>query len=133
MPRTHLAVSSLTILTDVQLIHHLNDALRLREAALASAPASRASSLLRRIPLRGPAWYSFVVVGAELVGALEGALLALRLASVARLTAWANRSETRRRSVADDIGILHMLDEMERRVAARGISTHELDPELHRG
>jgi hypothetical protein len=114
------ATDDLRQLTDVQLTHRVNDAMTAREAD--ATPPSRGSILLRRAEVRHPLWYGSVAFTAQLWHALHGSLLAVTLASEARLGRWAERSQKRMTTLLVDIAILTMLDEMERRVGLRSIA-----------
>jgi hypothetical protein len=106
-------------LTDVQLIHHLNSAMCARDKNAAGADSRHPSRLLRIALLRHPVWYALVAVGAQARISLKGAWLAIMLASPERLAAWARGGDEQMRSVMDDIAIMHLLDETERRVKTR--------------
>ncbi len=112
------ATDDLRQLTDVQLIHRVNDAMTAREAD--ETLPSRGSRLLRWSETRHPLWYGAVAFCTQLSYAFHGSVLAVFLASEARIAAWAERSQERMTTLLVDIAILTMLDEMERRVAARG-------------
>lgn len=120
-------------MTDVQLVHRINRAMADRETDMAACGPSRASRLLRWSRIRLWPWYAFVAIGVQTRDALHGGLLAVAMASQDRLSAWAERSQERMRGILADIAILRMLDEMERRVGARGMQRNEPYPELRRG
>jgi hypothetical protein len=119
----------LSTLTDVQLIHHVNNAVRARDCEDRSSQACR----LLRTPGLPRLSYPMVLLTLQLNDALQGAWLALRLAAPDRLTAWAERSDRRMRAVIDDIAILGLLAELERRVTARKAKTIVAAPALHNG
>jgi hypothetical protein len=109
----------LKTLTDVQLVHHLNDALVRRERQIGISPPSRAARLLRALPFRHPLVYALVTLAEETREAARGAGLAVTLSSGNRLTLWAEGSRARLYGLDADIAILRMLDEMERRMRRR--------------
>jgi hypothetical protein len=120
-------------LTDVQLIHKLDAAIAAREADAASPGRSRAERLLRFIPPRAPWLASLVLAAVQVRDGVEGAWLAVRVASTRRLSAWASASEARLAALDADIRIMALLGEMERRVARSGGAGLGIAANLRRG
>jgi hypothetical protein len=117
-PRS-LSARDLRSLTDVQLFHHLDDAIASREGVRNAIPPSRAARLLREWPIRHPIWHALLIAALEAQHGLRGAWLAIRLESEPRLEAWARSSHQRMADLLADIAMAEMLTEMQRRVRKR--------------
>jgi hypothetical protein len=106
-------------LTEVQLIHRLNDALAARAASALALPASRAHRLFRALPASAFRLQPLMVLALAARDACAGAWLAATLAASDRVAAWAGASDARMRGLAEDAAIMRLLAEMERRVRMR--------------
>jgi hypothetical protein len=110
------ATDDLRLLTDVQLVHRMNNALNAREVASATVAPSRPSRLIRAFPLMNPALLSLVLLAVQIRDAIQGGFLAISLAPSVRLVAWAELGERRVEALQCDIAIVRMMREMRRRV-----------------
>jgi hypothetical protein len=117
MTRPTFDTSDLRRLTDVQLIHRVNDAIAAREIDAGTSIPSRAGLLLRHGLFRGRLGCACIAFAVQTRDLLHGGFLALRMANPARLAAWSQASDARMAAIIADIAILRMLGEMERRVA----------------
>ncbi len=96
-------------LTDVQLIHKLNDAVSAREASVAALPMSRRDRHSALGIARSPAVAFLIVAAVQIRDALHGFWLGASMAASPRLVAWAAASEARLNGVHEDIRILALL------------------------
>jgi hypothetical protein len=114
------ATDDLGHLTEIQLIHRLNNALLAREQT--GLPVSRATRFIRYLSVRHPMVLHGIAIAVELRDAMQGSLLAMSLASEERLVTWAIESRARMDALLADIAILRMMREMERRIPALGVA-----------